>query len=340
MRTGHLDVCIQSHCAGWAVDGEEGAVVEVVVDDAVVGTIRCDQERPDLPAAGLPRKAGFIFEFPRSLSDGSVVRVRFLDGLDIGNSPNTGVHDRLIRLLHGINPKQRGLELGALDRPIMAKDRFDIHYVDHATRDDLIRKYAATAGALLLPGRIVETDFVWCGGPLAAIAGTGFHYCVASHVIEHVADPLGWLGAIADVLAPGGRINLAIPEKTRTFDHRRALTQPAQLLDAWSRRLARPAFGQIFDHIAYACAVDAPAPPPLFQQALAVASVVERSGEYADVHCHVWTCQSFLDCWGVIAELGILPLALDASWPALPGANEFIVSLVKAPSGRTGPQIA
>lgn len=334
MRTGYLDVCVQSHCAGWAVDEGVGAVVEVVVDDAVVATIGCDQDRPDLEAAGLPRRAGFKFDFPRSLSGGNVVRVRFRDGQDIGNSPNLGVRDRLARLLHGVRPHQRGLELGPLDRPIITKDRFDVSYVDHATRDDLVRKYTASSGSLVHPGRIVETDFVWCKGSLADVAGTGFDYCVASHVVEHVADPLGWLGAIAEVLVPGGRINLAVPEKTRTFDHRRALTQPAQLLDAWSRRLVRPAFGQIFDHVAYACAIDTAAPSPALRQAFEVARLVERSGEYADVHCHVWTHQSFLDCWDVVAELGVLPLRLDASWPALPGANEFIVSLAKTRSGQ------
>jgi hypothetical protein len=52
--------------------------------------------------------------------------------------------------------------------------------------------------------------------------------------------------------------------------------------------------------------------------------------EYIDAHCHVWTYESFLECWRVIEALEILPLKLAGSWEPITGANEFIVSFVTA----------
>ncbi len=47
---------------------------------------------------------------------------------------------------------------------------------------------------------------------------------LASHVIEHIADPLGALVDWRRVLAPSGRLLLVVPHRDGTFDHRRPVT--------------------------------------------------------------------------------------------------------------------
>jgi SAM-dependent methyltransferase len=47
---------------------------------------------------------------------------------------------------------------------------------------------------------------------------------LASHVLEHVADPLGALGEWQRVVRPWGHILLVIPHYEGTFDHRRPVT--------------------------------------------------------------------------------------------------------------------
>ncbi len=203
-----LDLCTQSHCAGWAVRNGVPAQLDLRLNGEHVALIDCDVDRPDLVSHGLPRTAGFSFVFPQPLKMSDAVDVRFVDGGSLRNSPSVQHRARLGALLAGIPLGERGLELGPLDRPILGKADHDVLYVDHASREALIEKYRKTGSlATVRPERIVEVDFIW-DRPLRDSAVGGYAYCLASHVIEHVADPIGWLIEIADVLRVGGRLNL------------------------------------------------------------------------------------------------------------------------------------
>jgi SAM-dependent methyltransferase len=49
-------------------------------------------------------------------------------------------------------------------------------------------------------------------------------FVIASHVLEHMADPIGLLDDIHRVLKPGGIALVLLPDKRRTFDHARPIT--------------------------------------------------------------------------------------------------------------------
>ena len=55
-----------------------------------------------------------------------------------------------------------------------------------------------------------------------------------------------------------------------------------------------------------------------------------QEGNYIDVHVHVWTFESFLNCWRVVDALGLCRLKLDKAWEPCGSSNEFIISMVKA----------
>ncbi len=49
-------------------------------------------------------------------------------------------------------------------------------------------------------------------------------YVIASHVLEHMADPIGLFDEIHRVLKPGGIALILLPDMRRTFDHTRPVT--------------------------------------------------------------------------------------------------------------------
>ena len=59
---------------------------------------------------------------------------------------------------------------------------------------------------------------------------------IASHVIEHLADPLGAMREWRRVIEPGGLLLLIVPHRDRTFDHRRPVTPIEHLLADAERR--------------------------------------------------------------------------------------------------------
>ena len=159
------------------------------------------------------------------------------------------------KILSCIQPSsQLGIEIGPLTSPIVTRDMGAIRYVDYATAEELKAKYADEAG--VDTSKIVEVDYIWGAQSLPDLVGNEapFDYAIASHVIEHVPDLIGWLKELHAILKPGGILSLAIPDKRFCFDYRRDLTKPADILEAYLRRSRKPSPRQVFDHLASAVA--------------------------------------------------------------------------------------
>jgi SAM-dependent methyltransferase len=77
------------------------------------------------------------------------------------------------------------------------------------------------------PGQQVIAE----GADLGPFACAAFDFLLASHVIEHLANPLGALRAWGRVLRPGGVLVLLLPHRQATFDHRRPVTELSHLRD-------------------------------------------------------------------------------------------------------------
>jgi SAM-dependent methyltransferase len=72
---------------------------------------------------------------------------------------------------------------------------------------------------------------------LSPIENASFDAVIASHVIEHLANPLRALQEFHRVLRPGGRLVLIVPDRTRTFDRVREPTTVRHLLDEHARNV-------------------------------------------------------------------------------------------------------
>ena len=71
---------------------------------------------------------------------------------------------------------------------------------------------------------------------LQGIPDHAYDFILSSHCLEHVANPLAALREWRRVTRPGGHLLLALPDPSRTFDHRRPVTTLAHLRDDFVRQ--------------------------------------------------------------------------------------------------------
>jgi len=184
-------------------------------------------------------------------------KVAFLQNSSIPAIPAPPVPSvsRTEALLAPISRSARIIEIGPSYNPIAPKaGGWNTITVDHATRAELVAKYTGAQDVDV--DRIEEVDCIWTNGPLAEavphrLHGT-FDALIASHVIEHATDLLGFLDAAETLLSPSGIIVLAIPDKRYCFDYFRPATTTGQVLYAHAARRSRHTRRIVFDQLAYA----------------------------------------------------------------------------------------
>lgn len=245
--------------------------------------------------------------------------------------------DRRARLLENIDlTRGAGAEIGALAWPVVKRHQGNIRYVDFAPTAELKRLYADTPD---LVAKLVEVDLVWGERPLADMTRERFDYIVASHVIEHVPDPIAWLAELAAVLKPGGILTLAVPDKRFTYDRLRAPSTLADLVAAHLAGARKPMARQLFDHFAGHALEKAEgdrvavAPKYDLKQALAETRAALADGAYHDIHCHVFTPASFLGLLRDLAVMGLMPFGLRGFHDTAEGEIEFFVQLERGGAG-------
>jgi len=252
--------------------------------------------------------------------------------------------DRKTKLTSGLNLKGDGLELGPLAWPILTRAEASIEYVDHATTHELRRLYRGDRG--VPNAQIVDVDFALSGRPLpVAVGNKRFDYVLASHVIEHVPDVIGWLGEINTILKPGGILSLAIPDKRYTFDIDRDVSRPADIIAAHVDRNIKAGSAAVYDHFRnYRSKVD---PVQAWEGKLYLTeeagphrySVKESydfcianqtGGRYIDTHISVFTPASFFAVIKELIELSLFPFKVAYFYDTAENGIEFIVGLQKA----------
>jgi len=162
-------------------------------------------------------------------------------------------------LLRGIPKSARIIEIGPSYNPLAAKrDGWNAASIDHATQSELVEKYRNDPAVDV--SQIEPVDFVWRGGAMSAAVPTELHgtfdVFVASHVIEHVPDVIGFLNAASDLLNSVGCVVLAVPDKRYCFDFFKPLTTTGEVLGAHHERRNRHERRAMFDHAAYAALND------------------------------------------------------------------------------------
>lgn len=218
-----------------------------------------------------------------------------------------------------IAPGERALEFGASYSPILRKSAgYNVSVVDHASAEDLRRKYAQDPNVDV--AMIEEVDAIDDGAELEALlpAGERFRHIVASHVFEHLTDPIHFLQRCERALADDGRLYLLIPDRRYTFDYFRPVSTAGQMLQAFVEGRRRHGIGPLYDQAAYSAtrggvAVWGPGFPGAFGIAgNAHAGYDNAMGglkeDYRDCHAWVFTSSSMRLILDDLRRLGLIAL--------------------------------
>lgn len=238
-----------------------------------------------------------------------------------------------------------GAEIGPLGRPLVSKSRSRVLYVDHSDAATLRQRYAHDAGVDVSR---IEVDVIWGAKTLRQaiqhanrMPPDGLDYVIASHVIEHVPDLIGWLREVRQVLRDEGRLRLAVPDRRYTFDRLRRESTLVDVLAAWVQQDRRPNVHSLLDfclHETRLSAEDAWAGrfdeallrtrrPHTLHGALLVARDSLYNGTYHDVHCWTFTPRSFALLAAELAQHGLLDFECERFHDTQRNSDEFIVGL-------------
>jgi hypothetical protein len=230
------------------------------------------------------------------------------------------------------------LEIGALDAPTFTKPHFPVKYADFASRKELAEK--GKGNPRYDYKRLVDVDFIVSGQPYGQVIKERFGIIVANHVIEHIPDTIRWLDDLGSLLSPDGILFLSVPDRRYTFDITRRETNIIDLIRAYRANKCKPDFEDILEHFWYHKNVNAQSvwhnthhemlkrrrftPPEALRAAKTFAAL-----PYADVHCHVFTQNSFENLLTELRDFELLRFQEFSMHSIRYEANEFNVALSK-----------
>ena len=254
--------------------------------------------------------------------------------------PLVPAESRVNILRRGLDLDAPGLEIGPCHSPIVPKtDGYPVEIVDYLDTEELRSHYEGQRSSGVDVDRIEAVDHVWRGEPLADLVGRrgAHHWVVASHVLEHIADPIGFLHGVAEVLTPDGLLSLALPDKRYSFDHLAPLTTTGQWIDAHRLGRTAPSAGQAFDYFARCVRSDGRIAwgegfdgELSLVHSLAMASdslaAISQGEDYGgEIHLWRFTPESFALLIAELGTIGMIDLAITDSHPTR--GSEFFVTL-------------
>lgn len=219
---------------------------------------------------------------------------------------------RYLELLSG-----EGIEIGALHRPVSAP-HLKVKYVDRLTKADLYKQYPE-----LLEYPIVEADILDDGETLKTIAENSFDFVIANHVIEHMANPILSIKNWLRVLKPGGRVFIAVPNPSTTFDNLRPITK----LDHIMLDYNSPSDERDYEHfkefaLLVSCKIFGVIP-----ESEAENFAKKLWDTKYSIHYHVWTFDTFKEFLSAVFDTVPYPIKVVDSMA--PIRDEFIFVLEK-----------
>lgn len=248
-----------------------------------------------------------------------------------------------------------GIELGPGHLPFpVVMPSTSVRYLDAWSPDDSGDRFPELGDSEFLPPDTI-CDFNAEG--LAPIADASQDFAVASHVLEHLANPLRMLCELHRVVRPGGTVLIFLPDRHNTFDRARPPTPLPHLVEEFDAGVTAVDDRQVEEFLEFTATHRGGGPPgtsslPDPDLDLATMSVHERGlallwlrwedvtvpaqrrelielHRKRSVHAHVWDIDEFFPvlCHGA-RHLGQAWELVDGLLPGDPGGRTDEFGLV------------
>lgn len=222
-----------------------------------------------------------------------------------------------VREIAAANLSGTGMEFGAGASPFPVPLHCNVRFADAFSYESLKE--------VMYPGQqahdLICPDYVTDIKTLAGIASASLDFIVACHVIEHTNNPIGAIDSCYRALRHGGSLVLVVPDMTKTFDSKRALTTLTHLVEDYEG----PSLERDRAHYEefYAKAFEMPAGSDIREYS------TQKQSEGGDIHYHVWTYETFEELIHWCAKQQGWQIAF--AHPTLPGPDniEFYFVLTK-----------
>jgi SAM-dependent methyltransferase len=260
---------------------------------------------------------------PRALQGGKQ------EGADERGDPAIPPRLLLTRFLLGA-----GIELGPGHAPLdLPFGGVEVTYVDRwdpVENRELFPELGPDAG-FPQPGIVANLDVE----KLGAIASESQDFVIASHILEHLADPLGQLADIHRVLRIGGVALILLPDRRFTFDFGRAPTSLQHLIDDHRSGTTTVSDEHVEDFIRNT---------EPWQEGWDLPAHRDEKEQYFDfhrrrsIHAHCWTEDEFVPVLvHTVTAMGMRWNLEDALFVEdVPGALEFGLVLRRVPPSQDG----
>ena len=244
---------------------------------------------------------------------------------------------RTVRRRFGGHLSGRGIEIGPGHVPFPVPETVEVRYVDRwePQQNQALFPELGESPAFPQPDHVVNLDV----DRLVMFADASQDFVIASHLIEHLANPLAMLVELHRVLKPGGLLILLVPDRHKTFDRHRRPTPLEHVVDEYRRDVHEVDDTHILDYLI------GTREPLGDTRDISVFTAERMAGEIElhrrrSVHAHVWDAAEFSAVLRFAAtDLGVSFQTVDTMAPGDEGTfgDEFGWVFARAQPSPSGP---
>jgi len=216
-----------------------------------------------------------------------------------------------------------GVEIGPGHVPFPVPPTLNVQYVDRwepSVNSSLFPELGETPG-FPKPDIVANLD----ADRLSGLDDASQQFVIASHVIEHLANPIAMLVDCYRVLRPGGLLVLLVPDRRKTFDRERSPTPLSHLIDEYKRDVREVDDTHILDFmVGTRKTLGDPRDTSMFTPELMTDEIAVHRRR--SVHAHVWNLDEFSEVMSFgTNKLGLQWHVVDTMPPGAEGSygDEF-----------------